>query len=209
MLKRISLLRRLADMPREAFSAYWAGPHAAIAREYPALAKYNQNHVIQRLDPAADDTFETDGMAELWFPDAARMRAAAESAVRGKLLEDEPRFLSGVTGMMLGETGIDDGAGGAKVIILARRRAGATVSAGSAEGLVYAGLETVVSTFKRDALWSVPEPPDTVIVARFANLEAAKTAIAGGHWPDAVFDVWHAYHVEEYRIVQPSKRAAR
>ena len=209
MIKRMTLMRRLADMPREAFSAHWAGPHAAIAREYPALAKYNQNHVIQRLDPAAYDAFETDGMAELWFPDAARMRAAAESAVRGELILDEPRFLSGVTGMMLGETGLDDGAGGAKVIVLGRRRAGAVVSAGSAEGLVYAVIETVATTFRRDALWSVPEPPDTVIVARFANLEAAKTAIAGGQWPDAVFDVWHGYHVEEYRIVQPSKRGAR
>jgi uncharacterized protein (TIGR02118 family) len=202
MMRRMTLLRRRPDISREAFSAQWAGPHAVIAKAYRGLAKYTQNHVVERLDDAPRDTFGADGMAELWFENAGALTAALGSDVADRLIEDEPRFLDGVTGMILDEADLDDGTGGIKVIVLGRRRPGARVVAAPPEAATYNSAAGVSSTYGREKLWSVPVPPDTVLVARFADLAAAREVIAQRAWPAMLgFDAWHAYHVREVRVV--------
>jgi uncharacterized protein (TIGR02118 family) len=202
MIKRMSLLHRRSDLSKEAFSAYWAGHHAAIARDYPGLAKYTQNHVIRRLDPAERDVFETDGMAELWFSSEAEVTVAMKSSVAPALVADEPNFLAGVTGMLLTGVSVDDGIGGAKVIVLARRKTREGIPPGSAVGLLHASVSTVSSVFKRDALAALTTPPDTILTARFIDPDAAVTAVATGAWPTTDnLEIWHAYQVKEFRIV--------
>jgi uncharacterized protein (TIGR02118 family) len=202
MMRRMTLLRRRADMSAERFSAHWAGPHAVIAKAYNGLEKYTQNHVVERLDGAPVDHFSTDGMAELWFPDGGVLQAALGSDVADRLIEDEPRFLDGVTGMILGDAPIDDGVGGVKVIVLGRRKPGDSPSASPVAGVTYASAASVVSTYGRDKLWRVPEPPDTVLVARFTDIETARKVIGARSWPAlAGLAVWNAYHVREVRVV--------
>ena len=198
----MSLLHRRPDLSKEAFSAYWAGHHAAIARDYPGLAKYSQNHVIRRIDHPEHDLFETDGMAELWFPSEAEVAIAMKSSVAPALIADEPNFLAGVTGMLLTDVSVDDGIGGTKVIVLARRKAREDILAGSATGLLHASVSNVSSIFKRDALTALMSPPDTILTARFVDEDAALTAVETGAWPTTKnLEIWHAYHVKEFRIV--------
>ncbi len=200
--RRMTLLRRRPSVPPQAFGAHWAGPHAEIARVYPGLVKYTQNHVEQRIDPAPTDAFECDGMAELWFPGQSAMRAALTSPVTNALIEDEQRFLDGVTGMLLDEADLDDGRGGVKIIVLGRTRAGATVDATAPTQATHGSTARVVSTWSRPALWSIPEPPDTVLVARFADAPAAHAALNPTAWPAlGALAMWHAYRVREVHVV--------
>jgi uncharacterized protein (TIGR02118 family) len=200
MSRRMTLLRRRSDVPPAAFGAHWAGPHAEIARRYPGLAKYTQNHVEQRLDPALDDAFRCDGMAELWFPGQGAMHAALGSSVTAELIADEPRFLDGVSGLLLGQADLDDGTGGTKVIVLGR--ANHAAATGGPAGALHASAARVESTWVRPALWSVPNPPDTVLVGRFIDLPTARAALDPVIWPAlAGLGLWHAYHVREVRVV--------
>ena len=200
--RRMTLLRRRPSVPPDAFGAHWAGPHAEIARVYPGLVKYTQNHVEQRIDPAPTDAFECDGMAELWFPGQSAMQAALTSPVTNALIEDEPRFLDGVTGMLLGQADLDDGVGGVKIIVLGRTRAGATVDPANPRQATHGSAAGVLSTWSRPALWSIPEPPDIVLVGRFADAATAEAALNAAAWPAlAALDIWHAYRVREVHVV--------
>lgn len=202
MMRRMTLIRRRRDTSPADFSAHWAGPHAEIARHYPGLAKYTQNHVTERLDAAAVDAFEIDGMAELWFPDAAAMQAATGSDVTRQLIEDEPRVFDGITGLILGEAEQDDGSGGVKVIVVGRRKLGVSFGADLTEGMTYASAAVVQDVFRRQTLWSLPTPPDTIAVGRFVDLDAARKVVAKAEWaPLAAMQTWHAYAVREVRVV--------
>lgn len=94
MSKRITYLGRRADRSAAAFSAHWAGPHSAIARDLPGVAAYRQHHVVvgeRRIHGV-------DGIVELWFDSDADAAAGYGSAVADRLVDDEPRFLSALTG---------------------------------------------------------------------------------------------------------------
>jgi uncharacterized protein (TIGR02118 family) len=198
--RRMTLLRRRADLAPAAFSDHWAGPHAAIARRYTGLSKYVQNHVVTWLDPAATDTFLCDGMAELWFPGREAMQAALASQVSAELIADEPRFLDGVTGLLLGDGARDDGVGGLKVIVLGHAF-GATRAGAPAEAM-HVSTARVTGTWSRPALWTLPEPPNVVLVARFPDATVARASLSPARWP-ALADLspWHAYAVREVQVV--------
>lgn len=105
VIKLVFCLRRLPELSREEFQAYWRGTHAplvAARAEVLRIRRYVQvhslpaeAHVATRASRDAPEEF--DGVAELWWaswddlaanagdPDAAR--ASAE------LLEDERRFI--------------------------------------------------------------------------------------------------------------------
>jgi uncharacterized protein (TIGR02118 family) len=202
MMRRITLLRRRESISAEEFSAHWAGPHAAIARRFQALAKYTQNHVVERLDGARADTYATDGIAELWFPSEESLKAALASPVIAQLTEDEPRFLSGVTRLLAGEAPLEEGSDGVKVIVMGKCKPGAAISADRHPTMSYASCAVTVQTQRTEQLWSVPSPPDRVLVARFHTIEDARNIIGHANWmPLASLDDWHAYRVREVRIV--------
>ena len=69
MTKVIVLLTRKPGMGRAEFRDYWRDVHARFGAAMPGLRRYVQNH------PAAEDS-AYDGIAEMWFDDAA----AADSA---------------------------------------------------------------------------------------------------------------------------------
>ncbi|MEV7574387.1 EthD domain-containing protein [Pseudarthrobacter sp. NPDC089323] len=99
MPKRVTYLEKREGMPREDFCAYWSTTHADIARDLPGVAGYRQNHIkpLPVIPPGAD-AFAVDGIVELWFTDESVVHAGFESDVARRLADDEPNFLSGLTG---------------------------------------------------------------------------------------------------------------
>lgn len=102
MIKRIALLARRADLDRAAFRSYWRTTHAEIVCRAPGIRAYVQNHVVRELGDAGD--LSVDGIVELWFDDAAAMQGWAAAAARAGYLEDEPKFMRGVS-LFLAEAG--------------------------------------------------------------------------------------------------------
>lgn len=87
MIKRITLLKRLAGTSHQDFVRYWLGPHADIAREIPAL-RICINVTIDA------DSQGWDGFSEVWFTtrEAADAAYAAEP-LRSRLAEDRAKFV--------------------------------------------------------------------------------------------------------------------
>jgi hypothetical protein len=93
-------------MTREAFHAYWKGPHAQVVREVASPLGMRRNvhnrtmttpldEAIRRGRGASTDDF--DGMAESWF-DSLEALVAATSTEEGRraakrLADDEERFI--------------------------------------------------------------------------------------------------------------------
>lgn len=98
MSKRITYLQRRADLPAAEFSRHWRHGHAEIAVELPGTVGYRQNHVLPGSAPEPGAEFTIDGIVELWFTSAGVAQAGISSEVSDRLIEDEPRFLSGLTG---------------------------------------------------------------------------------------------------------------
>jgi len=198
----MTLIRRRPDLTADAFGAYWAGPHAAIARTYDGLQRYVQNHVVRRHDPASVDSFDCDGMAELSFASDTAMRAALASPVSQALIQDEPTFLSGVTGLLLtGDAALDDNPDSVRVIVLGRALASPIAPTRPPGAIAYAAAR-VAEHWSRAGLWSVAQPPDTVLVAQFPDDQAARAAIDPARWPAlAGLSPCHAYQVRTLRIV--------
>lgn len=97
MSKRITYLQRRTGLPTAEFSEHWRRAHAQIAVGLPGVVGYRQHHVLAGAAPEAA-TFSIDGIVELWFTSADVAHAGTTSQVSDRLIEDEPRFLSGLTG---------------------------------------------------------------------------------------------------------------
>lgn len=105
MLKLAFCLRRLPDLSREEFQAYWKEHHAPlVARNAAALGilRYVQLHTLDdplnaafRAGRGGPEPF--DGIAELWWRDRESLAAAVatEEGQRAgeELLADERRFI--------------------------------------------------------------------------------------------------------------------
>lgn len=97
--KRITYLARRVDLTQDQFSAHWSTTHADIARDFPGLVAYLQNHVLEREQVNGGfASFAVDGIVELWFEDADAAGVGFGSELADQLIEDEKRFLSGLTG---------------------------------------------------------------------------------------------------------------
>ncbi len=98
VLKRITYLEKREDLSQTDFGQHWAGPHAEIARDLPGVACYLQNHVQRRISLSDEPAYRVDGIVELWFVSHEVVSAASDSLVADRLVEDEVKFLSGLTG---------------------------------------------------------------------------------------------------------------
>lgn len=100
MIKSIALLRRRADLSREAFIAYYEQQHAPLILSLmPGIVDYRRNFAT------FDGAFVNDGAApfdfdvvtELWFADQAAYDAAIAAAtapdVAARIAADEENFL--------------------------------------------------------------------------------------------------------------------
>lgn len=111
MIKTISLLTRRPELSHEEFVRHWVEVHAPLAHGVPGLKRYVQSHIAgerTRPDIPAPD-IEIDGIAELWFEDAAAMARAQESAEMKRLYADGALFIGAIKSMVVEEKEIVPG----------------------------------------------------------------------------------------------------
>lgn len=110
LLKRMSTLRRRADVAPAVFRHEWAQEHARLVRRVPGVRGYRQNHVIAREAPAGRPVDETampiDGIVELWFDDAASLDAAFASPQGATLMMHAREFIAEITTFLVERRGI-------------------------------------------------------------------------------------------------------
>jgi EthD domain-containing protein len=85
-IKLIEAIDRRADVPSEAFYAHWEGAHAELVRDLRIASGYAQSRPLDAVLTALPP-LRKDGIAEVWFGDAA--------AARG--LKDDPWYRDTVT----------------------------------------------------------------------------------------------------------------
>lgn len=217
--KRITYLEKRDGMAREDFRTHWSTVHANIARELPGIAAYRQNHVAKAVTAPEDGMpYRVDGIVELWFEDEGAARAGYGSEVADRLVLDEPRFLSGLSGGPVTAPGIPDPRPH-KVWLLARWRDAETADLPAIEAWA-AGLaaelagapDAAVNTLApgaelllRDALRHEEEIPEVAVVLGFDDGEAAAAAAARvGERLDGLRQILrrvHVYVAEELVIV--------
>jgi uncharacterized protein (TIGR02118 family) len=105
MIKLVFVLRRLPELSREEFQAYWYEKHGPLVRERASalgISRYVQQHTI---DTPMNEGLRTgrggpepyDGVAELWWESLEALQAAVATPEGQKavatLLEDERRFI--------------------------------------------------------------------------------------------------------------------
>jgi len=70
-IKRMSLLRRRADVSAERFAHAWQVEHAALVRQMEGVRGYRQNLITERQAPKGTvvgyEQLPVDGIVELWF----------------------------------------------------------------------------------------------------------------------------------------------
>ena len=98
MIKRISILKRKDGLGDAEFDHRWLVQHAAIVRQVAGVAGYVQN----RVAPGSNDG-SIDGIAELWFADAATMERVLASPDWQKVVADAREFVAGVTSLSVEE----------------------------------------------------------------------------------------------------------
>lgn len=174
MIKRLSLLKRRADLSADEFASHWAGPHAQIALQMNGIAKYTQNRVRRVIAQRADaqGSFAVDGIVELYFDDeSAMVQAGTTDTVKQWLPQDELRFLSGITLTLPRTEGTPGSDALLKVMLVASRSAGADKAAFEEEVTGWAAhlphVQNVVfdwigHSYHRSGLWHDPVDPDAV-----------------------------------------------
>jgi hypothetical protein len=87
MIKRISLVRLRADVPREVCVRRWAGEHADVVRALPGILEYTVD-VAAGERPAGG----WDAVATLRFADAEALRRFQDPRVQARLLATREDF---------------------------------------------------------------------------------------------------------------------
>lgn len=91
MIKRVSLLRRRADLSVAEFFVHWSGPHVDIVRQLPGLRGLRLGPV-QSWSP---QDAAWDGVGEVWFESIADAEAAfASEPCRSLLIADRKLFVA-------------------------------------------------------------------------------------------------------------------
>ncbi|MDO9237398.1 MAG: EthD domain-containing protein [Aquabacterium sp.] len=106
LLKRISTLRRRADVTEDDFRREWT-VHADMVRQMPGVSGYRQNVVIHRElvkgQPCSYQQLPIDGIVELWFEDTTKLGAAFASPQGQKTMAHAKTFLSEITAFLVQE----------------------------------------------------------------------------------------------------------
>lgn len=91
VIKRVSLVRRHADLSREAFVERWMGAHADIVRQLPGLRGLRFG-VVEQWFPAEA---AWDGVGEVWFDSVEAAEAAFAAEPYHSLLVEDRKGLFG------------------------------------------------------------------------------------------------------------------
>jgi uncharacterized protein (TIGR02118 family) len=101
LIKRMSLLKRRADVDPATFRHEWQDVHAGMVREIREVEGYTQNLVIGRSlgrSPSAIyDEVPIDGIVELWFRDVQSLEAAFTSPEGKALMQHAKAFIAEIT----------------------------------------------------------------------------------------------------------------
>jgi uncharacterized protein (TIGR02118 family) len=217
--KRITYLQARTDKNLDAFRAHWSTTHADIARGLPGVTAYRQNHVLEpMLEPQIDGPYSVDGIVELWFADEEVVQAGFASEVADKLIIDEPRFLSGLTGGPV-TAGSAQTHWPYKVWLLARWNSTAEPDLSAMErwarqqfeqydGALGWGVNVLVpgaELLRRTALHSEAQIPEVAVAIGFADEVSARGAARGieQHLVNVqeVLTKIHVYLAEEIVII--------
>jgi uncharacterized protein (TIGR02118 family) len=91
MIRRVSFIRRKADLSPAEFLAHWMGRHAEIVGQLPGLRGLR----FSRVDRCAPDSAAWDGVGETWFDNLLDCdRAFATEPFRALLIEDREKFIA-------------------------------------------------------------------------------------------------------------------
>ena len=90
MIKLVTCLKRIPQMPPKAFQEYWRTKHAEIVRPLPGIRKYIQSHVLLKSYQKGQPIY--DGIAEIWVDDTNTVRSFQDTPVMKNIQKDEPNF---------------------------------------------------------------------------------------------------------------------
>ena len=100
-VKRMSLLRRRADVTPEVFVHEWLAVHGPLVRRLPGILGYRQNLITSRQAPkgveVGYDGLPIDGIVELWFTDTAAIDAAFGAPAGRKAMAHAQTFIGEIT----------------------------------------------------------------------------------------------------------------
>jgi uncharacterized protein (TIGR02118 family) len=101
LIKRMSLLRRRADVDAETFEREWRVEHARLVKLMPGIEGYRQNLVIERQvvkgTPCAYDDLPVDGVVELWFTSTESLNDAFASPQGVQTMKHAESFIDEIT----------------------------------------------------------------------------------------------------------------
>jgi len=91
--KGVGFARRKPGMSVEAFQSHWRHVHGPLGASVPGLRRYVQSHTrLSAYDRGRDPAW--DGVALIWFDDAAALRAATSSPEWARVRADEDNFVA-------------------------------------------------------------------------------------------------------------------
>lgn len=91
--KGIGFVRRRPGMPVEAFQRHWREVHGPLGAAVPTLRRYVQSPTRRAAyDRGREPAW--DGVAIIWFDDAAALRAATDTHEWARAKADDPNFLA-------------------------------------------------------------------------------------------------------------------
>jgi len=91
--KGVGFARRKSGMSVEAFQSHWRQVHGPLGASVPGLRRYVQSHTrLSAYDRGRDPAW--DGVALIWFDDAAALRAATSSPEWARVRADEDNFVA-------------------------------------------------------------------------------------------------------------------
>lgn len=94
-VKGVFLVRRKPGLSVAEFQDYWRTKHAPLAPRTPRLLRYVQCHVLPETYES-DTPPAFDGVAELWWPDAAKFKESwASPELQVEQLNDAKNFVDG------------------------------------------------------------------------------------------------------------------
>ena len=106
LLKRMSTLRRRADVSEGDFRREWIA-HGEMVKKMPGVSAYRQNVIVGREatkgTPCSYEELPIDGIVELWFESPETLEAAFASPAGQQTMAHAKSFLSEITAFVVEE----------------------------------------------------------------------------------------------------------
>lgn len=197
MVRVFAFIPRRQDLSPEEFHRHWAGPHAALAKRITTMRRYVQSHRSAEA-PAGLGDAPYDGIAEVWFDDAATAAGMGEDPnyVEGAHA-DEPLFIDvarlgfllATEDVLRAGPAVARDAGGVKGMLLVRRSAGCSpddfatglqAAGATLAGTVPGARRMTVSTALPDLYADGGEPLYDAVVELFLDDAGGPAAVQAG-----------------------------